>query len=461
MLTAVVTISLVPGFKYGFASPLSSAGSTVHPDPLTLTAVPVQDKILQGSDGRISVLLTLSAPEIEDAVDRPAPPMDLVLVLDRSGSMNGQKIDHAKRASTLLLDRLTPDDRLALVTYANDVRVASPLVSMGYGNRNRLKQTVRRVRVGGGTNLGGGLWQGIDLFTWDQSTHRRRKLILISDGLANHGITDPFALGEMASTAPSRGFTISTVGVGLNFNEMLMTTIADHGAGQYHYLEDPADFAMVFEKEFQKTLNLAAANIEIIIPLTRGVRLLDAGGYPVTERNSSAVIQPGNLVSGGERSFFLTFTVPADKTDDIQIGNIQMKYRHNAKMHTRQMKKPLEISCVNDPAAVEKSIRKEAWSRHVVQEKFGTLKNEVADAIRKGDRRLARQKIKAYKTRNQAINAKVGSKAVQKNLDKEVKVLREQVENTFKGAPAQVSKKKKQNAKALQYDSYKIRRDKQ
>lgn len=456
MLIFAIAVNIIIGVN---GSVSTAFGAT--PAPLTLTAVPVQNKILKGSDGRLSVWLTLSVSEIDEGSHQQVQPVDLVMVLDRSGSMNGRKITHARKAIMLLLDQLTANDRLALVTYANDVKVTSPLVYVNRDNRNRLKRAVRQVCVGGGTNLGGGLQQGIDLVSWDRYTHRQRKVILISDGLANHGITDPFALGDMASTAPGRNATISTVGVGLDFNEMLMTTIADHGAGQYHFLEDPACFAQVFEKEFQKTMNVAAAKIEIIITLKDGVQLLDAGGYPVIHGDGNAVIQPGNLASGGKRSFFLTFKVPVDQTDDIRIGDIKATYRHKDKKHSYRMPKSLDITCIDDPIAVQRSIDKDAWSRHVVQEGFSKLKNEVAAAIRKGDKQLAKSKIRSYEVRNQAINDKVGSKRVQQNLDEEVKILGTQVDSTFIGAPAQVAEKKKKNAKALQYDSYKIRRDKQ
>jgi Ca-activated chloride channel family protein len=117
--------------------------------------------------------------------------------------------------------------------------------------------------------------------------------MLISDGLANQGITSPRDLGQMAARATEWGVGVSTVGVGYDFNEVLMTTIADYGAGNYYFLENPQAFAEVFKKEFEATRNVVAGNAELRIPLHDGVQLLDAGGYPITMVGQSCRYSPG------------------------------------------------------------------------------------------------------------------------------------------------------------------------
>ncbi len=374
--------------------------------------------------------------------------------------MQGRKIDDARRAVLQLMDQLTSEDRLAFVTYSDGVQTISPLVFMDDRRRRQLAADVRRVTAGGGTNLGGGLQRGIRTLLETPADGRQRRVLLISDGRANQGVTDPAALGEMAAAAREHNFSVSTVGVGYDFNELLMTTIADHGAGSYHFLENPQAFARVFQSEFQATRNIAASGIEIRVPLEKGVQLVSAGGYPIRLQDGHAVIYPGDLLSGQQRKIFLTYQVLTASEASFGLGEFQVRYIHDGKQLNAAKSPKLNLACVADQKAVTASIDESAWGDQVLQEEYSQLKEEVATAIRKGDRTEAISKIEEYETRNQAINASVGSAVVSENLQKDTQNLRRSVEDTFTGSPAAVAEKKKQKSKALQYDGYKIRRDK-
>ena len=143
--------------------------------------------------------------------------------------------------------------------------------------------------------------------------------MLISDGLANQGVTDPHALGRMAARGLSKDWVVSTVGVGNDFNEHLMTTLADHGAGNYTYLENPAAFAAVFQREYRHAAAAAASGVAISVPLNNGVQLIDAGGYPIENRDGRATFNPGNLRFGQTRTLYLSFKVPTETPGDIVI----------------------------------------------------------------------------------------------------------------------------------------------
>jgi Ca-activated chloride channel family protein len=420
----------------------------------------VQDKVLKGSDGRASVALTLTADEILRPDQPPPQHVDLVVVLDRSGSMSGQKINDARRAVLRLIERLSGDDRLAVVAYSNGVSTVWPLTSMTDTHRSQAAAAVRQVYTGGGTNLGGGLSEGVSALMQTPARQRQRKLILLSDGLANQGITDPIALGNMAAGAAEHNFSVSTVGVGLDFNEIVMTTIADHGAGRYYFLEDPRTFARVFDKELQATRTVAASGLEIRIPQADGVRLVNAGGYPIIAQGNVAVVRPGDLLSGQQRTLYLTFQVPTDKERSFDLGAFQARFMDNGVSRKLTHDAELMLACLADQKAVMASIDKVGWGDQVVREDYSQLKEEVAEAIRLGRKDQALTRIQEYEARNRKVNASVGSAKVAENLDKDVNVLRQSVEDTFKGAPAAVAEKKKQRAKALQYESYQIRRDK-
>lgn len=427
---------------------------------VSIQADMAQEKILKGSDGEVAVAVTLTAAQLPVVEGVPKQPMDLIVVLDRSGSMQGMKIAAARQAVHQLINRLTPDDRLALVTYSNGVQLVSPLVPVNINGQRKLHAAVNNIYADGGTNLGGGLQQGIQLIVQSPEAGRQRKIILISDGLANQGVTDPNALGQMAAVATDHQFAVSTVGVGLDFNELLMTTIADHGTGSYYFLEDPLVFAQVFEKEFQDARQVAANGLELRVPLKEGVRLVDAGGYPIKIEDGIAIINPGSLVSGQQRKLFLTFQVSTTVERSISLGELQVRYLRDGNPHFLTSSRDLQVACVKDEKEVVASVDKDTWSEQVLVDEYNQLKEEVADAIRKGDSAEAQSRIEAYEKRNISKNEMVGSATVAEHLESEVQELRQSVADTFVGAPSVVMEKQKKQAKALQYEGYRGRRAK-
>ncbi len=465
-LTILVLIGVTTAALIYLGTKTSVAGNQVpitralQSAPLQIETSLAQEKVLQGSAGKVSVALTLTGADIVQPEREALQPVDLVIVLDRSGSMSGEKINDARRAVVQLINQMAADDRMAIVSYSNTVERLSPLVYLRGDQRDRLIRVVRQVFAGGGTNLGGGLQSGIDLFSQTEADNRQRRVILISDGLANQGITSPRALGAMAARATEKNLGVSTVGVGYDFNEVLMTTIADHGSGSYYFLENPAAFAEVFRQEFEAARNVVAGMVELRIPLQEGVKLTNAGGYPVSVKNGVAIIRPGDVLAGQQRRIFLTYQIPAEELGEYGLGNIQVSYHHQNELRHAAATKTLTVSCVQDEKEVVASIDKEVWSEQVLKEDFNNLREKVADAVREGRKDEALKVIEEYETQTDMINRSVGSTAVTENLQDELAPLRQSVEKTFAGAPSAVMEKRKQQAKSLQYESYRLRRDK-
>ncbi len=415
---------------------------------------------MQGGAGNVSVALTISAENVLPVTEEDMQPVDLVVVLDRSGSMNGQKLHDARTAVLHLLERLSARDRLSVVTYSNNVEILFPLLQVNGASKERLKTLVRAINAGGGTNLSSGLSSGIAALMQADGHGRQRKVILISDGLANHGITSPTELGAMAADGSEYNLGISTVGVGYDFNEIVMTTIADHGAGNYYYLESPQDIGSVFEKEFETARTVAAGGMEIRIPLSDGLKLVDAGGFPIKLENNRAVIYPGTILAGQSRRIFLSYQVPTEQERTLSLGTIEVSYQREGSSGLISAAEELHIACVQDQKEVVAGINKDVWVEQVLKEDYSRLKENVAAALRGGKKDEALQVIEEYEDRNAAINSSVDSDKVSQNLNQDLKALRKNVLTTFAGAPAAVAEKKKQYAKELQYEGYQVRRDK-
>ena len=422
---------------------------------LTIDGQLVQTKILQNSQGIVDLDLTLKARSVAaNAGKFKTQHVDMVIVLDKSGSMQGAKINNAHRSIIALLADLSPEDRFSLVTYANGVQQHSGLLPVTPSNRELLETWVRQTRAGGGTNLGAGLRAGINVLLSSARQGNIGKVILISDGLANQGITDPEDLGQMASVAVEKEFTISTAGVGADFNEQLMSAIADQGTGRYYYLENPDAFAAVFHEEFNNARGLAAGGVKVRVPLPAGVTLVSASGYPVKTENGCALFYPGNLRSGQVRKLYLSFKMPTHTLQTFNIKDIQAEYVHNDSHYTADLDKSFQIACIRDAQKVAASIDRDKWIQKVIKSDFSRLKEEVALDIKTGQKEKALERIEQYHSRQNTVNAAVGSSEVADNLDRDVGKLRDTVQDTFSGKPSAVQRKQKTNAKALQYEGY-------
>ena len=445
----------------GFFSNWISGPSHPHPgndEILKASGHLVQNKVLLGSDGTVGLSLTLQAEDLATG-DRPASRnVDMVIVLDRSGSMQGRKLEDARRAVLKLLSNLSAKDRFALVTYSEGVQIASGLVNVTQDNRGHLVSEVNGVRAGGGTNLGAGLQAGINMLRTPYRSNNAARVILISDGLANRGITDPKSLSDIASAAVESEFAVSTVGVGADFNEQLMTAIADRGTGNYYYLENPAAFAEIFQKEFYNTQTASLTGLKIQIPVNTGITLADAAGYPINVHNGQALFYPGNLRSGQTRKLYLTLQIPTNRQRTFELDRIQIHYQHNDRPYVTTLDESLTIACVSNQKKVYSSIDKTRWSEKVVNEDFNRLKQEVASDIKSGKKQKALKRIEQYYDEQEAVNSVVGSASVADNLDNDLKELKTFVKDTFEGAPAAVKEQQKSNAKSLQYDGYRGRR---
>jgi len=427
---------------------------------ISLSGHLVQEKIYLHGDGIFELNLELNAAQTTYDPHSMEKRVDIVLVLDRSGSMQGLKMQYAKKAVLKLIDLLSQEDRLSLVSYSDDVRRHCHLVNLTNRNKRMLRSMVHTIYAGGSTNLGGGLQTGIDTIMQEPQGLRIRKVILISDGLANRGIVNPWELGRMASIALENNFAVATVGVGDSFNEQLMAHIADQGAGTYHYMENPDAFVAVFEHEFMKSRQVAATSLEVHIPKVQGIRLLSAGGFPMKEFAGHYAVYPGNLLSGQTRTLFLRFQASNATSESYTLNGIWISYVSQGTFYREPLQKPFTIVWAQDESEVLSSIHKEAWEEKVLQEDYNRLREEVAADVKAGNENDAMQKIETYYQEKKELNDKVQSKQVDRNLKEDVADLKGMVRETFQGSPSAVVQKQKSNAKSLQYEGYKERRSK-
>jgi Ca-activated chloride channel family protein len=173
------------------------------------------DLIALEGEHDVHAMLELAVPEAPGS-DR-GPPLAIALVIDRSGSMAGEKLANAKRSAQWLVGQLRADDRLALIDYDSEVRLLAPI---GPVDARSLAAQIASIRPGSSTNLSGGWLKALEQLRGESGT---RKILLLTDGLANVGITDSETLVRLTTGAREEGVGTTTIGFGEGFDEDLLT----------------------------------------------------------------------------------------------------------------------------------------------------------------------------------------------------------------------------------------------
>ncbi len=240
------------------------------------------------------------------------------LVLDVSGSMQGESIQQARTAAQALVDKLAPTDDFSLVTFSSDAEVRIPDGPVG-SRRDSIKKTISEIKEGGGTNISRGLELGYQQAqTKSIPADAVKVVLLLSDGRANSGILSAAGMSKLALDAFQDGIQTSTFGLGAEYDGALMSTIAEDGAGGYYYLRDADQIAPALTTEMDKRLDPAATAVEVRIRLKKGFDLLKVYG---SRRLSTAEAQRVRAQEvAADQQAAVRDNIKQDRKDDIEGG---------------------------------------------------------------------------------------------------------------------------------------------
>lgn len=257
-----------------------------------------------GQDNTVDVLVRVQAPDAPEDVAAARPPQALALVIDRSGSMQGRPLTEARRCAEFVVSRLRPTDSVSVVQFDNRVQLLWPAVPLGDGNA--VRSAIGSIHSGGNTNLHGGWLDGADSLAGVPGSGLKR-VILLSDGCANEGLTDSADIAAQCATWAAKGVTTSTYGLGDNFNEDLMVAMARAGGGNHYYGDTAEDLMEPFQQELDLLANLALRQVELSVSAPDGLR--------VEMLNELQTVGTGwrlpDLAWGAEAWAILRVTVPA------------------------------------------------------------------------------------------------------------------------------------------------------
>ena len=402
--------------------------------------------VVRATGGRAFLQLALTA---RDAAPRERKPVNLSVVLDRSGSMGEEgKIVNAKAALNALIDRLSRDDIFSLVIYDDVVDVLRPAGCAG--DRRQLHDLVEGIQPRGWTNLGGGMLEGFSQVERYAGREYVNRVVLLSDGLANRGITDPRELGRFARKFRERSISLTTMGVGLDYNENLMTSLAGQGGGNYYFIESSRQLASILGKEFDMLGCVAAQNAVIELRLGRGVNVLDVVGTEFTAGDGRLRIPVGDVYAGERREFTVELDIPAGSGTRLMAeGDVRFE-----PVRDRVSISPLgsvSVTYSADAAEIERHRDLETQARADVALSTRGVERAM-DALDRGKADDAKEELAAARRVLQASPAAGGSLTGAAIREQDARL--GTYEQRLKDSPAAPAKAKK----SIQYDNYRTQR---
>jgi|GEM_PF-1410600 len=330
LVLALVLVSAVAAATAAFRR-----GSTGRPPEATLPGQPALPASRRDGGLRISAQLerryldltgggeaflevNLAADGASEAGARV--PVNAVLVLDRSGSMSGEKIERAKDAARALVQALDGEDRLAIVDFASDARVLVPSTAMTAAAKERALSRIALLQATSGTNLGAALDLAGPELLRGRAPFRIDKVFIASDGQANEGVSDRQALLELSrrDLGPA---TVSTFGIGEDYDEELMTSLAAQAGGRARFISRADELLPAVRAELTRASQAVARNVRLEVRGAGGAKVLRVLGY---EADAGWVRLP-DFAAGEERRVLVKLSLPRGQ-GQVSLARLALQF---------------------------------------------------------------------------------------------------------------------------------------
>lgn len=241
--------------------------------------------------------------------------------------MEGDKLQCVKRAIAHTLGHLTPSDRVSIVAYDNDVDMVAPSFTVTPESTKAVLADVEKIWAGGKTNLSLGWFTGCDQIADHIGSGVINRAMVLTDGLANEGLTDVELLVNQARELRVRGITTSTFGVGYDFNQFLLQRIADAGGGHFYFIDDPEVIPAFFHGELDEMLSTVAKDIVVELGVPKGASIEPLNGVPrELAENRRVRVLLGDAFSGQTREVVLRVELPAFQRNQHLLLPVALQY---------------------------------------------------------------------------------------------------------------------------------------
>ena len=280
-----------------------------------------REMIPNGAPSSRVLKLRLTAPAAEQS---SRARLNLALVLDRSGSMSGEKLTYVKQAAKYVVEMLQETDSVSVVVFDDKVDVLAPSARLTAPARAAILQQIAEISTGGSTNLSGGWLEGCRQAASAADEGSINRTLLLTDGEANAGIVDPQQLAGHALELFHRGVSTSTFGVGQGFNEHLLEAMSNQGGGNFYFIEHPDSIPVLFQREFKELAAITAKNVEIVLNFPAHWYLKIPGSWQTQFTEGCLRISLGSMFSAQSQEIFIWMSIPATGNNFMMALNARV-----------------------------------------------------------------------------------------------------------------------------------------
>jgi Ca-activated chloride channel family protein len=399
--------------------------------------------LLQGGDGANHLRIRLQAERVKLAKRLP---LNVVLVIDRSGSMAGEKIRYVREAAKYVVDALQDGDFLSVVSFDNGAEVLQGSAPIQSTDRAQVKRAIDALTDRGGTDMVAGLTRGLEQARANATTERVNRIILLSDGIPD----TQRGLVELAASGIDKGIFLTTMGVGQDYNEDLMARLADAGSGNYYFIEKADAAAGIFERELTDLMAAVAREGVVTVETAPGVRVAEVYGFESTPRKDGGVTIPvGDLFGGRDVDILVRLETKTEPSvTKVPVANVRFAYHDAVANRAAVAQASVHQTITTDAAQVQKDTNAEVGAK-VVRVSAATAKKEALKLYEQGKRDEAQRVLQsaAREAKAAATAGLVGGAAADETAA-ELDSLGADIQATPAAAPASKSVLKKARAGA-------------
>lgn len=276
-----------------------------------------------GRSAKTFVHLDLEAPEDLRAAE--AASTNLSIVIDRSRSMKGQRMQNALAAARGMIARLQDGDTVSVVVYNTESTVLVPPTTISARSRSELGLQLRTIEARGHTCISCGVEAGLEQLARGEGAVSR--MLLLSDGQANTGVRDVSGFERLAERARERGVTVSSLGVDVDYDERLLLAVAQSSNGRHYFVRDPSGLARVFDEELQSMQRTIAAGVEAVIDLGPGIEVTQVFDRTFTRRGRALVVPFGAFAAGDRKSLLFEVQLPRGVEGLRDVADVKLRYQ--------------------------------------------------------------------------------------------------------------------------------------
>jgi Ca-activated chloride channel family protein len=341
---------------------LALTASAASPTDLTLRVTPERDLLYSRGPREVVVQIDLDGRRTDvDTDKRHRAPMNLAVVLDRSGSMQGAKIEKARQAACVAIDQLASDDIFSLIIFDDETEVVVPPERVGdERHREAMKERIDHIRARGSTAIYAGVNLGAAQLRKNFDKERVNRVILLSDGIANVGPSRTADLAALGRDLRRDGIAVSTVGLGDDYNEDLMTALAEASNANYYYVRDAEKLPGIFAEELGATRSIVARGVIIRIIVPDGVRIREIMGRPEIDCSGRTVdIQLPEYFGGEKRRFLARCVVDKATPEALDVAAVELKYESRGGAKETLQPQNARVSFTDEEKKSQDSLRPE------------------------------------------------------------------------------------------------------